>query len=254
MVGGTMNKAVRGLLTFSTRSYPTFGRQRKPFDNELPPKSVSESPYYWWYMFLRLNLDYEKTCKSNGTGSYKELYEDFGDVYKKSFKEWWSDTVVLFAEDRPKYRMMIANRVEDIAPFGSNEVLNLVVPLNRSRRSLQKAFSFLVLDKIEKGKKGVNTEESTAKYKLSGKWNIEALSNAYNIYKIKKQCEVSGDKKAWADIAIEAKIPMSYAVKSKVKSENSDIRKVLTILAKRHYDRAEEFIAASTSGTFPYVR
>lgn len=108
-----------------------------------------------------------------------------------------------------------------------------------------------MLNKIEKGKRGVSVEKSEAQYKLSGKWHIEALTTAYKIYTIKKQSETDGVKKYWADIAIEAKLPMSYALKKGHDKLNSDIRRTLTILAKRHYARAEKYIINSASKAFP---
>jgi hypothetical protein len=243
----TLNKP----LFFSTRSYPTFGRQRKPFDETSPPSTVTSSPYYWWFMFLRLNEGYTKACLSTRKGNFEDLFNDFGDVHALNFKLWWQSHAFLFAEPNKGYRMSIAKSVDEIAPFNSDDVLNLVVPLTWSQRSLKKAFSQLVLSKVEKGKRGVSVEQSDARYKLSGKWHIEALTNAHRIYSILKENEASGIKMTWADIAIKAKIPMSYALKDGHKQFNSDVRKTLTILAKRHYARAEKYINNAATNYFP---
>lgn len=250
----TTSKPRYGVQHFSTRSHPTFGRQRKPFDEQNPPITVTESPYYWWYMFLKLNEKYTQTCADNGQGDYAALYADFGDIHQTNFKDWWNEKVTLFSEPKQGYKMMIAKGPADIAPFDSEEVLNLVVPLNRTQRSLKKAFASLVLSRIEKGKRGVSVEESKAKYRLSGKWHIEALATAYKVYTLKKQSIAEGRKVAWADIAIAAKLPMSYSLKGTDSAMNSDIRRTLTILAKRHYDRAEQYIQSAASKTFPYSK
>lgn len=246
-------KTSYGALHFSTKSYPTFGRQRKPFDEQNPPKTVTESPYYWWYMFLKLNEGYGKTCADNGQGECAAIYEDFGNVHQTNFKDWWNEKIILFSEPKQGYKMMIAKSAADIAPFDSEEVLNLIVPLNRTQRSLKKSFANLVLSRIEKGKRGVSVEESKAKYRLSGKWHIEALATAYRVYTLKKQSETAGIKIVWADIAIAAKLPMSHTLKGASKKATSDIRRTLTILAKRHYDRAEEYIKSAASQSFPYT-
>lgn len=249
-----MTKEQSNLRYFSTRSYPIFGRSRKPFDEQNPPETVRNSPYYWWYMFLKLNADYKKICSSKGIGKYKEIYTDLGDVHSMNFKEWWNMNSHCFAEPNKGYRMRIAANINEIAPFDDGEVLNLVVPLTWSQRSLKKSFSQLVLSKIEKGRRGVSVESSEANYRLSGKWHIEALATAYKIYTIKKKYEELGEKKVWADIAIEAKLPMSYSLREGEKTINSDIRRTLTILAKRHFDRAEQYIAASVTKNFPYQK
>jgi len=244
----------RGVLIFSTRSYPTFGRSRKPFDELNPPTTVTDSPYYWWFMFLRLNKDYEVTCKANGKGKCADLYKDFGDVYKTNFKDWWNARVHLFAEPRAGYRMQIAKKEDELAPFNNEEVINLVVPLTWSRRVLKKRFSELVLSKIAEGKRGVSVIESEARYKLSGKWNIEAFKHAYNVY-VEKQKSLSEVKKVpLADIAIRAKLP--YAVREKAKegvrnTVTVDIRYTLTVLTNRHYKRAEKFIKSAVTNSFP---
>ncbi len=253
-MGIQSKKVNRGLLTFSTNSYPTFGRSRKPFDELNPPTTVIDSPYYWWFMFLRLNSHYKKTCESDGKGKYASLYKDFGDVHNINFKQWWTERAHLFAEPATGYKMKIAKDISEIAPFNSGEVLNLVVPLNRSQRSLKKGFSQLVLRLIEKGVRGVSVSESEAAYRLGSRWNIEAFKNAYNVYVEKQKSLKEGKKVAWADIAIRAKLP--YAILNEllegVKNRHSaDIRATLTILSNRHYKRAKNYIQAAASNNFP---
>lgn len=247
----TTPKPKNSPLHFSTKSHPVFGRKRKPFDEQNPPKSVIDSPYYWWFMFLKLHPGYKTTCDKNGKGEFAELYADFGNVHTTNFKDWWKEKVSLFAEPSQGYKMAIAKNITEIAPFDSDEVLNLVVPLNRSQRSLKKAFTALVLSKLEKGSRGVSVEDSQAKYRLSGKWHVEAMATAYKIYTLKQESIASGNKVYWADIAIEAKLPMHYALKGATKQAKSDVRRTLTILATRHYDRAVGFINASVSSEFP---
>jgi hypothetical protein len=241
-------------LIFSTRSYPIFGRSKQPFDEVNPPKTVTDSPYYWWFMFLRLNKEYEATCKARGKGACAELYKDFGDIYNINFKDWWKEKAHLFAEPKKGYRMSVANTLEEIAPFGSDEVINLVVPLTWSRRSLLKSFTSHVLNKIEKGKRGVSVEHSDAPYRLSGKWSVVALSCAYNVYIEKLKAKEEPKKVAWADIAIRAKIPYARrekAIEGKTGRDIVDIRATLTVLANRHYGRSEAFIKNSATSCFP---
>jgi hypothetical protein len=244
-------------LIFSTRSYPIFGRSKQPFNEENPPKTVTDSPYYWWFMFLRLNKDYEATCKARGKGVFAELYKDFGDVYKINFKDWWNEKSHLFAEPKKGYRMAVAQTLDEIAPFGSDEVINLVVPLTWSRRSLLKSFTSQVLNKIEKGERGVSVEKSDAPYRLSGKWSISALTCAYNVYVEKVKAEAESKKVALADIAIRAKIPYAKRENAREGIKNKftvDIRATLTILANRHIKRAEQIIKNSATRTFPNVK
>lgn len=205
---------------------------------------------------MQLNTQYKATCLASGVGKYADIYKDLGDVHGCNFKQWWTERAYLFSELKKGYRMMVATSIVDIAPFDSDEVLNLVVPLTRSQRSLKKSFAQLVLKRVEKGKRGISVEHSEAQYRLSGRWNIDALKYAYRIYQIKHSVE-QGKKLAWADVAIRAQLP--YAIgegaKEGVRTDATvDIRATLTILATRHYKRAEAFIEAAASKSFPYLR
>ena len=248
-----IKKQRSGLLHFSTKSYPTFGRSRKSFDESNPPSTVTDSPYYWWFMFLRLNPDYRATVKNKGKGKCASLYKDFGDIYSVDFKTWWGEKAFLFAEPKTKYVMKVAESSSDIAPFNSPDVLNLVVPLDMSHKSLRRAFTQIVLSQVERARPGISLEVTSAKSPLSGKWRIEALTAAYKIYTIKNQIP-KGEKIAWADIAIRAELKL--AIKRGIKERQltdrtSDTRRTLTILAKRHYGRAEHYIKSSASKQFP---
>jgi hypothetical protein len=250
----TAEKRKRTALVFSTRSYPTFGRSRKPFDEQNPPDTVTDSPYYWWFMFLRLNADYKATCLANGVGKYADIYKDLGDVHNLNFKQWWTDKAYLFSEPKMGYKMKVATDISEIAPFNDSEVLNLVVPLTWSQRSLKKGFSQLVLKLVEKGKRGVSVEASEAPYRISGKWSIDALKFAYKVYTL-KHAPNEGKKVVLADIGIRAEIPYAKrekAIEGKVTDETVDIRATLTVLTNRHLKRAEIFIKSAPSKAFPY--
>ena len=263
-------KAVKsGRLYFSTRSYPTFGRG-KDYSDENPPNTVTDSPYFWWFMYLRLNAAYKATCAANGVGDCAALYDDFGDIYSVNFKQWWQTHADLFAEPQKNYTMKIAKSSADVAPFDDNTVLNLVVPLNWSQRTLKKRFSELVLKLIEKGKRGVSVDASEAKYKLSGKWHIEALKNSYKVYLLRNEFNEGNEfdsvlsetvkrktkryAVSWADIGIRAKLPNALGLKEGVTNKQvSDERKIITIITQRYYKRAEQFINAAATKSFPQV-
>jgi len=263
--------AHKGLLHFSTRSYPTFGRGKKAaYDEANPPKTVTSSPYYWWFKFLQLNEDYKATCAANGEGKCAALYADFGDIYNTDFKSWWQSHVELFAEKRSKYGMHIAKSANELAPFDDADVVNLTVPLTWTRRTLKARFAAVILSKIEESKRGVYVEGSDAAYKLSGKWHVQALATAYQVYLQRHKASdgteflrtdsKTGEKKSvkrfdvsWAEIAIRAGLSTAKGITAgKALSNDSDARRVATILAMRHYKRAEDFIASAASNRFPY--
>ena len=66
-----------------------------PYRDAEPYKA---SIYYWWWAFLKRNIDYAKTCKQLGRGKSAELYKDFGNIFKSDFLTWWRSHKGLFAE------------------------------------------------------------------------------------------------------------------------------------------------------------
>ena len=237
----------KGLLYFSTLSYPTFGRG--VYSESSPPNTVVSSPYYWWFKFLQLNEEYKATVEKNGIGKLKDLYGDFNDIFNVDFKQWWKEHVFLFAEPKKRYSMRIANSYDELAPFNSDEVVNLVVPLNWNRRSLKKHFHTLILNKVEKSKKGLNVDASEAKYKINGRWRIDAMQIAYSVYVCKKE----NPSLTWADIA--AKTNLSIAKEYSVGEKNyrtKDLRRVATSATIRHYKRALKFIESAATNSFPH--
>lgn len=238
-------------IGFVISKAPKVGRGR--YQEDAPPKGVTESPYYWWFKYLQLNPDYQKEIKAKGKGKLSKIYADFGDV-NMPFNLWWREKKTLFAEQPKNFKMAIANSANELAPFGSKDALNLVLPLDWSEKSLKKKFTTILNQLVDQGlikktKRGLNIDGNTAKYRVSGRWRIDALEMAYKIYKIKSEAVQTGVKKYWADIAIEAKMPWADQ-RSKLYSQ-TEARRTLTILAKRHYARAEEYLKASITNTFP---
>lgn len=245
----TIDKPNR-LLRFSTRSYPVFGRG--VYREQYPPAGVINSPYYWWFRFLQLNEDYTATAAASGVGKFAGLYQDLGDVRTSGFKPWWREHCHLFAEQPGKFRMYIAANAAEIAPFGCKELVNLVVPLTWSRRSLKKAFDRWVLSKLPDAPSGVHVEASDAKYKLSGKWNIAAMQAAYGLYTKRQAAKAEGWRLVLADAAIA--LGLHQPTYPDITKGDSQERRILTIVACRHLRRAKVFIEAAASSSFPHLK
>ncbi len=264
----TTNQAPKRALHFETKSYPRFGRG--VYSDTNPPSTVKSSPFFWWFMFLRLNSDYQDTTKNNGVGKLSDLYKDFGDVANSDFKTWWTSHSYLFAEEPSKYKLKLAETKEELAPFNSTEVVNVVVPLTWNQKSLKKHFAML-LNKlgVEQGKKGPKIGSETAKYSLGRRWNCGAMESAYKVYiarqanmekgaketkKAQHKGEVSSKfKVAWADIADMAKIIVSNKDNEGSQRTKGEVRRLQTILAVRHYENAESFIKSSATASFPSI-
>ena len=252
-------------LHFATQSYPRFGRG--VYSDDKPPQTVKDSPFFWWFMFLRLNNDYLETEKNDGVGLCSDLYKDFGKVTNTDFKSWWRDHSHLFAEEKTQYRLQVASSANELAPFNSDEAINVVVPLTWSQKSLKKHFSLLLNKHVVKGERGPKLGSETAKYSLGRRWNANAMETAYRIYTIRQKhlekgatktlkAQHKGDvsakyKVAWADIALMANVVVSNRDNEGNERATDEVRRLLTILANRHYKRAIEFINSAATSCFP---
>jgi hypothetical protein len=254
-------------LHFITSSYPRFGRG--VYSEQNPPQSVKDSPFFWWFKFLQLNQDYLATEKKNGNGACSALYKDFGNVSDKDFKTWWREHAHLFAEAPTEFRLQIAKAPSELAPFDSKDALNIVVPLNWSRKSLKKHFAVLIDKYVVEGEVGPKIGSDSAKYSLGARWNCGAMESAYNIYKLRMENSERGAAKtpkaqhkgkvsakfkvSWADIAIMANLKVAEGLKvgAKLTSETSEVRRKLTILADRHYKNASKYITSAATASFP---
>ncbi len=113
----TTTQSPKRALHFETKSYPRFGRGA--YSDTNPPSTVKSSPFFWWFMYLRLNADYQETTQNNGVGRCSDLFKDFGDVTNIDFKTWWRDHSYLFAEEPSQYKLKLAESKDDLAPFNS---------------------------------------------------------------------------------------------------------------------------------------
>lgn len=253
-------KKIGNSRAFSIRKYPLFGKG--VYSEENPPRDVKKSPFYWWFKFLQLNKEYELAIKGKKTSIAKSVVNDFGDVRKVDFKTWWQARVDLFAEPKIEYGMMVVTKEAELAPIYTHknpEVINLVVPLNWTNVGIKRRFAQIIdrlVPKVESKNRGVQTKESKAKYKIGRKWNISGFENAYKVYVEKTKADAEtlkgGKKVYWADIAIRVGLRSDAGlVEGKSDRGLHDIRETLTTQAIRHYQKAEAFIKAAATNSFP---
>jgi hypothetical protein len=232
---------------FAIKQWPRFGRG--PYSDDSAPATVRSSPYFWWFRFLQLNDDYEAALNGRRNQIRRSVVKAFGPVRGIDFKTWWSGHSELFAEPHTKYSMKIATSASDLVPIGDTDGFNLVVPLDWNARALQLSFSRILNKLVEQGR--VRTE-GNAFFKIGSKWNIAALDMAYRIYTTRKAAELKGERLAWADVAIRARLPYAIGLKERDRAVTARHKRMtVTVLALRHNHRALGFIAASATNSFP---
>lgn len=240
--------------SFATRKYPVFGSG--VFNENNPPQTVINSPFYWWFKFLQLNDEYAAAINNKKSKVSKQVIKDFGSIENIDFKSWWKTRSYLFAEPETNYKLIVAKDYEDLAPFDAKDTVNLVVPLNWTNVGIKRRFSELIDKLVPKAPKGQPIKPTNATYRLGRKWSIIAFESAYNIYILKKQSDIGvceGKKKVpWADIALQAKLPIALRMKEgKHAYDEIAERNALTAIAIRHYERAQAFIKAAATTEFP---
>lgn len=233
---------------------PRFGTKSKP-----APKSAWENTvYYWWWTYLKRNVDYIACCDSGGKGKLSKLYKDFGDVRADDFKAWWTFKVngedrgaYLFAE--PSVESSVKVLKEGEKATSEAEALTVSLPLSFPKRFLERRFKEL-LKAVHKGKRGVQLARfSKAKYTFKGQPNIPALKQGLMVYDALKDAEGMKPKKPQWLIAQELKIvPLDKRVdKNDTAGVAIDKKNVLTAIVGRYKKRVELSIRNTGKGLFP---
>jgi len=228
--------------------HPTFGSARNPKTSSYWKRSV----YYWWYEYLRRNLNYRNTCARGGKGKLAKLYKDFGDITTLDFKMWWSMNdrgATLFAEPvRPSIQLVSDSTVNSKADQADSLVLR--VPLNLPINFLVKSFREIVA-KHHKGRRGIRSAIGTnALYKATGKIDVQFLEIALMVWDAR---EAEPKKPLW-QIAQDLRIGgPNRILASDPPSVVTDKKNTLAALTSRYYRKANQMIANTALGRFPYL-
>ena len=155
------------------------------------------SIYFFWFEFLKRNKKFIEICKSKGKIS-KKIYEDFGDIRNKNFKEWWNEKygntirgIYLFAYQNP------FSDVEEIDYFNKINSLNfrdytlLAIPKNIEKNYALKRVRALI---NKENKRFANK----ARYEFKSKtFKTKSLKNYLNFLKLKDE-----GNKNWQAVAL----------------------------------------------------
>lgn len=103
---------------------------------------AKQSPYYWWWAYLRLSKDYWWVCQCQGKADdarLRSMYRDFGDVFTMDFEQWWrSKGQTLFAERISPPEVRELDHVNMRLSPGIASHLLLEIPLNLTEATIVK--------------------------------------------------------------------------------------------------------------------
>jgi hypothetical protein len=225
-------------------------------------QSVEESPYYWWFRYLKLAG--RAACGLHGLAT--EPPDQPGTATRLcypstlSFSEWWHLHVHLFAEPAGTASVRVARAADEVAPIGHTNEINLVIPLDWPISAIMALTKSVVQqEQSERNIEGIAEfkapARSQAAYRLSEKWNVTGLEHAFAVYKAREDMyfEVADDKSiTWFAVGLRSGIPAARNMGPGERDEHDfQRRKSLEDIARRHYGRAKEYLKASFTTQFP---
>jgi hypothetical protein len=228
--------------------HPTFGTATRPKTSSYWKVSV----YFWWFEYLRRNIEYQATCRRNGKGKHSKLYEHFGDVMSGDFRTWWSESdrgANLFAEpQRPSIRVRPPSE-SDQRGIQLENIMLIEVPLDLPIGHLVRNFR-QILSKHHSGRKGGRQAlSSQAMFKPTGKVDVAFLQIALLVWDSKKS---EPQKPLWR-IAQDLGISRQHHLKSTDSpSEMADKKNTLAATASRYFRKADAMIQRVVLGQFPH--
>jgi len=195
--------------------------------------------YYLWFEYLRRSSKYFAACKNGGKGM-EELYDKWGDIFKVTFDEWFSQEIngVVRGEYLFAYPHVTALR-----EISNTERFELV--------DLQEYFVFAI-DKFADKKKTLKTLKDIWKSKVTtskvGFKRARYLpnSNTHNINSLKEYLKIYDAKllglKHWECVAKARNLKFDEVVK--------DDRVYFNIIASKALKKAKALIKLTEQGQF----
>jgi len=187
---------------------------------------------------------------NSGKGKCADLFKDFGNVHTATFKEWWSQgsrAVDLFAEPLPPALRVIDPSKQSVATGGSSVLIEvpLALPITFLTRQFKK-----VIGNRQKRAQGRRAKiESKARYRVSGKVDLNFLSNALAVWDMRREIPELPLWRIVQDLKLmEAK---HWVRDGDSRAVSTDKRNLLAATGSRLLRKANAMIANVAKGRFP---
>ena len=251
--------------------HPTFGSYKNPIASK-----IEKSPYYYWWLALTLNDDYQNFCANNDRLSKGEpddlmlsVYSNFGDVRYggdkyKAFANWWrskangAETLgeYLFSEPVSKSKVTMINDAEAaLQSVNDTSSLLINIPKNLTRKQIDKALGSIIGKELsfEKGRQTRNPSRSNARYSLSKPVKAESLKSAFDIIEAENAALSAGKKLSNVQLAdkVGLKVEISQATKDEQDSLAEYEMYLLSTTVSRKKKLAKTAIENAGKGIFP---
>lgn len=230
---------MKGMRHFPYK-HPTFGTKSRP----KPESAWKCSVYYWWWEYLRRNVDYQIASTSADKGKFAALFDDFG-ALGDDFQAWWRvHGVHLFAEPPAEDSVKVLEQGE-IVPNGT---LTITFPLNLPKKHLEKRFKELLM-KEHQGKRGRQMAKlSQARYRFKGQPNLHAIELGLRVYD--HRIKNPGMPLWQVGNTLENFLPLQKIRKTDTPAQITDKKNALAATVCRYIKRVEKNIQHAGEGTF----
>lgn len=159
-----------------------------------------QSVFYYFVEFLKLSTEYKDAVAAGGSSNRRiqALYEDFGDIYSVTFKDWWQQLredgtrqgKFCFAEKALLLPVKNADASEVkqyISNIESGEVIAFLLDGNATKTDMKKRVNVLIDRYVDSRVEQVRNQ-SSARYKVSDytKNNVDTLRQGIRALQLKE--------------------------------------------------------------------
>jgi len=230
-------------------------REKREKERADELSDAMDSPYYWWWAFLRESDDYRAaTSGKKVEPAITALAKDFGDLRSASFERWWFQTGrYLFSQKKPEVK-----KLEDGVVIKNSEkkqCLYLEVPLRMKRATALRKIN-KILGEHFKGEDGGRHNvyaRSQAKWEInkSSKIRLRTFKQFYDVWIDRKENPDS----PWWETGKKFKISASY-----INDEHSNPNvwgynnRHMELSVQRIHRKTKKLIYWAARGEFPRVK
>ncbi len=221
-------------------------------DEEAELAEARNSPYYWWWAFLRESRDYRRALSGRAEEPFASMARHFGRL-GDNFDYWWLRTGrEIFAEQMalPRVRTLEHGVRVNLDQINPKLVLELPLTIRRATILRQVAEE---LDKVHQGARLRLMKHGSAKRKLypESRMRLPTLKILYDVWMEKKK---SPDME-WYEIG--EKLGLSPVFIPDERDDAEEIkykRRCMTIVIQRYHRKAAALIDFAARGDFPRLK
>jgi hypothetical protein len=229
-------------------------------------EGLLQSPFYWWWQYLRNNPEYLETCQHGGRGELADLYRDFGDVRDPDFRGWWGEDGAnhgrLFEEQSHLQEARLLDASSDwrqfMGPYPYIVVaVDLRFGLDAAKADLAKAVNER-FDKEDRGRPPIDQRYSSARRKLTKDVSRKVYEKGLQIYQALAPIKAAGRAITTEDCWVAGlAADLDPALRPREGEDPRDLqfkRETMSTTVRRYLKKAEAMVAVTSTGYFPAPR